>query len=307
MKNRAAIEALIDRLVRIEIFDEEPKLDHKIALLSLVLEELKHERQMPEDFVDFETYLQCEILADKNNISITAPVFAKHLGAGTASIRLQVPLLQFLLLDHSSRFRVSEIVERFIAKVRPHLNYIDFKKTKSGTTRCSANTRLAAHTLRNYGLLKYTWHNGYKSWQLSLAGILAAADIFSRRSREEIQWNIPPHFKEFHFDLRPEVHRAGDDIKSYEGFIERLASICRPDTTVFKTFEPELQKAYLLLKDYWVALNDPQLNRKDRRTASMERMRQLEHEVLTDAFHVEFSHSIQVTELQPRLPFAMTA
>ena len=89
MKNRAAIEALFDRMVMIEIFDETPTLDHKVALLSLVLEELKHERQIPEDIVDFETYTQSEISADKEKLFITAPVFEKHLGKGTASIRLQ--------------------------------------------------------------------------------------------------------------------------------------------------------------------------------------------------------------------------
>ena len=296
MKHRSKIEALIDRLVKIEIFDVEPTLSHKIALLSLVLEELKHERQMPEDLVGFETYVQCEILADKDNISITTPIFAKDLGTGTAPIRLQSPLLVFLLLHHGNRFRVSEIVEHFVAKVRPHLTYLDFKKTKSGSARCFANSRLAAHTLRNYGLLKYTWQDGYKSWQLSLAGVLAAADIFKRRSPEPNQWNIPPHFKEFQFDLRPEVRRACDDLKTYEAFIGRLASICRPDATVFKTHEPALQKAYPLLKDYWAALNDPKLNRKERRAASSERIRQLENEVLTDEFYADFSQSIQVNE-----------
>jgi hypothetical protein len=307
MKHGSAIEALIDRLVRIEIFEEEPTLNHKIALLSLALEELKHERDIPEDLVDFETYLQCEILADKDTIAITAPVFAKELGTGTVSSRLQSPLLMFLLLQHGNRLRVSEIVQQFIAKVRPHLAYIDFKKTKSGSTRCAANTRLAAHILRNYGLLKHTWQDGYKSWQLSLAGYLAAADIFSRRSPEPDQWTIPPQFKESHFDLRPEVRRACDDLKTYDAFIARLASICRPEATVFKTFEPALQKAHLLLKGYWTVLNNPRISRKDRRAASSELIRHVEHQALTDAFYEEFSQCLQISEMSAKTPSVAAA
>jgi hypothetical protein len=307
MKHGSKIEALIDRLVKIEIFDVEPTLNHKISLLSLVLEELKHERQIPEGLIDFETYVQCEVLADKDTISVTTPIFAKQLGTGTASIRLQAPLLLFLLLNHGRRLSVSEIVEGFIAKVRPHLSYLDFKKTKSGAPRCFANARLAAHTLHSYGLLKYTWQEGYKSWQLSLAGLLAAADIFKRRSPEADQWSIPPHFKEFHFDLRPEVRRGCDDIGSFEAFVSRLASICRPDATVFKTHEAALQKSYLLLTAYWVVLNNSNLNRKERRAAGAERIRQLEREVVTDAFYEEFSRAIQVSEMSAKTPAVVAA
>ena len=42
MKDRAAIEALIDRWVVPENFDGKPTLDQKVFLLSLVLEELKY-------------------------------------------------------------------------------------------------------------------------------------------------------------------------------------------------------------------------------------------------------------------------
>lgn len=305
MKNRAAIEALIDRLVMIEIFDEPPTLDHKIALLSFVLEELKHERQTAESLVDFETYIQSEISADKEKLFITAPVFEKQLGAGTSPIRLQCPLLLFLLLHHGKQLRVLEIIQRFIAKVRPQLSYLDFKKTKSGSARCFTNTRLAARVLRDHGLLRFTWREGYKSWELTMAGFLAAADIFNRHSRELVLWTVPPHFKESNFDVRPEIRRACDDITDYNAFIGRLASICRPDATVLKTFEPALQKAYPLLKEYWTALNDSRLSRKDRRAASSERMREVEREAITDEFYEEFSQSLQNNDLPAEIPAPM--
>jgi hypothetical protein len=301
MKNRAAIEALFDRMVMIEIFDETPTFDHKVALLSLVIEELKHERQIPEDIVDFETYTQSEISANKEKLFITAPVFEKHLGKGTASIRLQSPLLLFLLLHHRNRFQVLDTIRHFIGKVRPQLTYLDFKKTKSGVPRCFSNTRAAARVLRDYGLLKYTWRDGYKNWELTLPGLLVAADIFSKRSKEIVPWSIPSHFKEFNFDVLPEIRRAGDDLKSYDAFIGRLASICQPDAAVFKTFEPALQKAYALLEDYWALLSDPHLKQKDRRATSLERVRQIDQEALTDGFYEQFSQSINISELLTKI------
>lgn len=44
MKDRKALEALIDRLVQPQNFSKKPELDVKIALLSFVLEQLKHQR-----------------------------------------------------------------------------------------------------------------------------------------------------------------------------------------------------------------------------------------------------------------------
>jgi hypothetical protein len=301
MKNRVAIEALIDRLVRIDYFDGQPPLDFKISLLSLLLEELKHERQTPEDVVDFETYLQSEISADQEKILVTAPVFEKQLGTGTASIRLQPPLLMFLLLHHNDQFRVSELVHRFIEKVRPQLSYLDFKKTKSGSIRCAIHTRHAAQALRNYGLVRYTWRQGYKGWELTLAGFIAAAEILHTRSGERAPWTVPPQFKETNFEVRPEIRRAWDEIKSYGAFIARLSSICGPEAAVFKKFEPALLKAYSQMWEYWAVLNDSKLSRKNRRTSSTEHMREIQQAAITDEFYDEFSKCIQVGELKANI------
>lgn len=301
MKNRAAIEALIDHLVRIDYFDGQPPLDFKISLLSLLLEELKHERQTPEDVVDFETYVQSEITADQEKILVTAPVFEKQLGTGTASIRLQPPLLMFLLLHHHDQLRVSEIVHRFIEKVRPQLSYLDFKKTRTGEPRCSLHTRHAAQVLRGYGLIRYTWRQGYKSWELTLAGFIAAAEILHARAGERTPWTIPPQFKEMNFDVRPEIRRAWDEIKSYGAFIARLSSICGPDAAVLKKSEPALLKAYSQMWEYWAALNDASLSRKNRRAASSEHMRQIQQQAITDDFYDEFSKCIQIGELKANI------
>jgi hypothetical protein len=302
MKDRAAIEALIDRLVVPENFDVKPTLDLKVALLSLVLEELKHERKVADDLLDFETYTQCEIFADTDKLFIAAPKFAKHLGNGTAPIQLQSPLLLFLLLHHRSQFKVLEIIQHFIGKVRPQLEYLDFKKTKTGVTRCFTNTRFAAHILRDYGLLKFTQREAYKTWELSLAGFLVAAKIFAIRSQEKVHWSIPSNFKQFNFDVLPEIRAACDEINTYDLFVARLASICKPDAEVFRTFEPALRKAYALLPAYFATLNNSSMSQKDRRAASIVQIERLESEGITDEFYEEFSQCIQLNDLLAKIP-----
>jgi hypothetical protein len=302
MKDRAAIEILIDRLVVAEYFGGKPALDLKVALLSRMLEELKHERQTADDVVDFETYIQSMIFADNGKLFFAAPQFPKELGAGTAPIQLQSPLLLFLLLHHRERFRVLEIIQHFIGKVRSNLKYLDFKKTKTGVTRCFTNTRFAAHVLRDYGLLKFTHLQAYKTWELSLTGFLVAADIFHKRSKENIQWNIPEYSKEQNFDVLSEIRTACEEIKSYDAFVGRLASICEPDTKVFKTFDPALRKAFALLPGFWATLKNPKLNQQDRRAESLGRMQQLESEGISDQFYEEFSQCILVNALLATIP-----
>jgi len=304
MKDRDDIEALIDRWVAAENFGGKPTLDLKVALLSLVLEQLKYERQTAEDVVDFETYFQSKIFADTDKLIIAAPLNEKRLGAGKAPIQLQAALLVFLLLHHRNDFPVLEIIKRFIGKVRPQLEFLDFKKTKTGVTRCFTNTRFAALVLRDYGLLKFTHREAYKTWELSLTGFLVAADIFHKRSKENVHWNIPANDKEkgVNFDLLPEIRAACDEINSYDAFVARLASICKPDAEVFTSFKEPLEKAYFLLKDYWAILKNTNLTQKDRRAASLELIQKLERETISDEFYEEFSQCIQINELLAKIP-----
>ena len=304
MQNRDAIEGLIERWVVAEHFGGKPTLDLKVALLSLVLDQIKHERQTAEDIVDFDTYTQSKIFADTDRLIIAAPIFTKDQGAGTAPIRLQSPLLLFLLLYHRNRYRVLEIIQQFIRKVRPQLTYLDFKKTRTGVTRCFTNTRFAAHVLRDYGLLKFTHLQAYKTWELSLAGFLVAANIFHKRSKENMHWSIPPYSKEFNFnfDVLPEIRTAWDEIKSYDAFVARLASICEPDTKVFDTFKTALKNAYNLLPAFWAAMSNPKLNQQDRRAASLECIQKLEREGISDKFYEEFSQCININEFLSKIP-----
>lgn len=297
MKDRPALEALIDQWVQAQGFQQKPDLDVKIALLSFVLEQLKHERRSPEGLVEFEEFTQCTVFPDTTKLVVSAPHSLHNVGTGAAAIKLEAPLLLFLLLHHRERFPVYDIIRLFIEKIRDQLEYLDFKKTKTGVTRCFTNTRFAAKVLRGYGLLKFTRREAYKTWELSLTGFLVAADIFHKRCVLKTPWELPLHKKELNYDLLTEIRHACDAIKTYDHFVQRLASLCKPDAEVFTTFKPALEKAYTLLGGYWTTLSNSKLSQAARQETSMEYVKQLELEGIGDEFYAEFSQCIQINEL----------
>lgn len=303
IKDRRALEALIDRPLIVEGFGSQKslldiskpaELDLKIALLSLLLEELQYERNPGEELVNFEKYFRCHVSTNDNAIIITAPEDFEDVGAGTAPIQLQSTLLVFLLLHHRERYPVLDIIRLLIEEIRPGLTFLDFKKTKTGVTRCFTNTRFAAKVLREYGLLKFSQREAFKTWELSLTGFLVAASILQRKKQTSADlWKIPVIGKDHHSDLAPEVWAACDGIDGYDVFLNRLTSISAPKASVFRTFQVVLPKAYRLIDEYRKTLNNSDLRKKDRKAALHEILKKLEQEGITEEFYAELSASIK--------------
>jgi hypothetical protein len=116
MKDREALESLIDRLVAVEGFSSKQSpspsdLDLKIALLSFALEELRYERNTESEPVTFEKYVRCAVSTDNDTIVITAPTKYDSVGSGTAPLQLQSALLLFLLVHHCEQYSVLEIIK----------------------------------------------------------------------------------------------------------------------------------------------------------------------------------------------------
>ena len=123
-------------------------------------------------------------------------------------------------------------------------------------TRCFTNTRFAAKVLREYGLLKFTRDEAFKTCELSLAGFLVAASILQQRAGQKRPWYELGPARDGNFDLLPEIRDACRGITSYDEFVARLAAICKPDAAVFKSFQPALKEAFALLQGYWAILSD---------------------------------------------------
>ena len=105
--------------------------------------------------------------------------------------------------------------------------------------------------------------------------------------------------KEANFDLLPEIRLACHQIQTFDAFVNRLASICKPDAELFRTFQPALKKAFDLLQGYWALLSDQTKSQKERRDASLERIKQLD--ALGDNFFLELSRCIQINDALRRI------
>lgn len=298
MIDRESLQAFIDRVVILENFPSSDSLDSKIELLCFALEELKYMRGSDSDEVSFEKYVQSEVSISGNKLLVSAPPEVRDIGSGKSPIQLQSSLLLFLLLNHKERYQVLDIIRYFVDQLGDQLAFIDFKKTKTGVTRCFTNTRFAAKVLREYGLLKFTRDEAFKTWELSMAGILVAASILQQRAGQKCPWYVLGPARDGSFDLLREIRDACRGIASYDEFVARLALICEPDAAIFKTFEPALRQAFGLLQGYWALLNDQTKSQEERRDASLERIKQLD--ALDDKFFQELSRCIQINDLLSR-------
>lgn len=90
---------------------------------------------------------------------------------------LELPLLLFLLV-YEEGGDIYSVITSFIEEIKPILKPLDFEKAKVGAPRCFTNTRFAAQTLRNYGLLKFARGDAYRTWKLSFLGIAVASLIY---------------------------------------------------------------------------------------------------------------------------------
>lgn len=299
MIDHKAFEVFIDKVVILDHFPCQDSLDRKIEILCFALEELKFLRGGDTDEISFEQYVQSEIKIRDSKLILSAPPQLQDVGSGTSPIHLQAPLLLFLLLNHKERYQVLDIIKYFIGEVRGQLKFLDFKKTKTGVTRCFTNTRFAANVLRDYGLLRFTKREAFKTWELSLTGFLVAASLLDKRAGQKRPWYALDSERDWKFDLLPEIRDACGTIASYDEFVARLASICKPDAELFKTFEPALRQAFAQLQGYWAILRDQTKTYKERREASLERIKQLD--ALGEKFFQELSRCIQINDALRRI------
>jgi len=267
-------------------------LKAKIDFLERALEILRYKNKHLDNKLEFEEFVQGQIVIDNEKLTFESPQKLITIHSGTKPIRLQTKLLMFLLLNHDKSYKVYDIIDNFISKIWGHLTFIDFKKTKTGVTRCFTNTRFAANTLRDYGLLKFTKKERYKTWTLSLYGFLVAADTLEKN----LNWKLSKIENDYPFAINPDILNSCNELKSYSDFVKKLESICKSEKTsgVFKTFDDVLKEAYRLLGDYKNIVQNSDLSVKKRQEESLAKTKQLESLSNIEEFYEEFSTCIYV-------------
>jgi len=284
------IEKLFTSLIQAKGFGtNEPLLT--IDLMEHLITVLRHKHQNTNSKQSFETFLASNVSVINDQISIIAPKGPLKKNSGTPPIQFQPALLRYLLIFHNHAYPVHEIVENFVISVWKHLDIVDFKRTKTGVTRCHTNTRFAARTLRNYGFLKFSDKERHKTWRLSLPGFLVASKLI-----ESETWH-PNYNVDCGLVLHKDLVEAKRVLDSYGSFVGQLNKLCKPQTKIFETYDEILESAYELLHKYWDTITNYEMNNGERRVNCMALMRELEKHKYMDKFYEEFSMAMLTSEL----------
>lgn len=247
----------------------------------LTLLRLKYYKTNSEQ--SLETLLDSKVTIANNKISIIAPKVPLTTQSGTPPIQLQSALLRYLLIYHNQANPVHVIVENFIKTVWDDLYIVDFKRTKTGVIRCHTNTKFAACTLRDFGFLKFTHKEQYKTWKLSLSGFLVASKLI-----ESGDWR-PNSINERGLFLRKDLLEANDVLNNYNSFIGQLNKLCKPQEKIFKTYDAILKTAHALLIKYCNTISDDKLSIKERRIKCIRLINELDGHKDMEEFYNEFS------------------
>ncbi len=297
MKDKDKLEAWINGIIAIDGLKGPDAVDAKLDALGYLVDRLKRTRNAKKRALPFEQYVQAQHDVFDNVLFIVPSNVRQELGKGFTPVQLQVPLLLFLLIHHRDRHNVLDIIDLFTGRLAGQFKEVDYKRTDTGVIRCYTNTRFAAKRLRDYGLLRYTHKEAYKTWELSLIGLLVASVLFHERAENDEPWQIPSKELNTVSGISQEILSALQGVHDYKAFVERLSRICKPHADLFSTFGPALERAYNLLQGYVQALGSKDLKEVDRQRLGPRFIMQLEQEGIGDKFHEEFSQSMQLDDL----------
>jgi len=242
---------------------EPQSLEAKIDVLERILELLRIERQHLDNDIAMEDFIQGEIYIKDGVLQYIETSDYRSQGSGTPPISFQPGLLAFLLANYRCQNDVFNIIDCFIKAVWNYLGPLDFKKTKTGVTRCFTNTRFAALTLRNYGLLKFTQAEAFKTWSLSLIGMIVATKVM-----EKGIWFLPPVSSDMRrsSELHPDIHKAFEELSSFETFTKRLADMCKPEVgRLDEKFKQEMGDAFNTLCQFKDIINNKATSKDERK------------------------------------------
>lgn len=265
----------------------------KIDLLDRTLGLLRIKYKHLDNAIALEDFIQGSFKLDSGKIRYYQAKELKSLGSGTKPIFLQPKLLRFLFYRHNKKESVFNIIEGFINVIWDFLSPVDFKRTATGVTRCYTNTRFAANTLRDYGLLKFTKGEAYKTWKLSLPGFLVASKV-----AESGDWQIYIQNNNHGYALHHEIREAFVDLSSFDAFIKRLARFCEPTSKICEDFKVGLGRAYTNLAKYGEVIRNKNLSNKERLERSKGFIKLIDDDEEIQQFYKEFLKCYRIGNLE---------
>ncbi len=292
------IEALIGNQIRLEGF-ESANRTLKLDVIEHLITLLRYNRGVVRNTMRFNEFLDSRFIVTDDKLIVRAQPSSDRLFhiKGTDAIHLQAGLLRFLLVYHDRYYAIHEIIEHFIESIIDSLHITDFEKTRTGVTRCFTTTRFAARSLRQFGLLRYTDKEAYKTWRLTLPGMMVAARIV-----EHENWH-PVLITSQSPDLYRQILSTMQSIDEPTGFIRFLTRRCRDQKKVFESYEVLLKACrHHLMEYYRTLLDSKELVKREKQEKCRSLVQELEDLPVIKQFYQDFSLSQHTNELlQPVL------
>jgi len=244
-----------------EDHEKQNELALKLDVFERAIELVRIRLRCLNNELDFDKFIQSEISAKSDHLFYRDPISFERNRLGTAPIHLQPKLLMYLLYRHNNKKQtVYNIIENFIKLLWNQLELLDFEKTKTGVMRCFTNTRFSANKLREYGMLKFTKQEAYKTWVLSFTGIMVASKFL-----KDGEWGKPLYIAEYSSDLHPGIRSSFKSLKNYDEFIETLMFVAKPETKLIKENSIGTKKTHELLSAYHSLLKNPDITKKEKK------------------------------------------
>jgi len=155
---------------------DEVSFAQKLDRLSELIDALRFDAGCPEPEDSLTTFWPNRIFA--NAVSKTIDFVGSGIAERSDRKRapeLMLPLLDYLYTHPGKGGSVLSIIHAFVREYLPNCHMVDFQRTATGVLRIETNVRFAAHELRKIGLLQCNQTVAFKTWRLSLLGILAAS------------------------------------------------------------------------------------------------------------------------------------
>jgi len=273
--------------------NDKTSLSAKLDLMERVLGALRIKNRQLNNNLAFSDFIQGDLTFENNQIHFTHPIKPRAIGFGTRPVYLQRKLLIYLLYSHGNPDKqVYDIINNFVRVIWDDLDELDFEKTKTGVFRCFTNTRFAANTLRDYGLLKFTKNEAFKTWMLSFTGVMVASKFV-----RDGTWQKPLFVNKYSTDLHPAIKNSFKDLSVLPEFLDTLSFITKSNLNLREAFTNENERALSLLMQHHTALQDATFSRQEKKTKCKEILKKIEaDEAVTKLFENLVSH-LKVGEL----------
>jgi len=236
-------------------------LSAKLDMIERVLEVFRIEKRQLNNNLAFSEFIQGDLEIKDNQIQFTPPQQLKARDFGTRPVYLQPKLLIYLLFRHGKPAdQVYDIIDNFIRVIWNDLDILDFEKTKTGVFRCFTNTRFAANTLRDYGLLKFTKNEAFKTWVLSFTGVMVASKFV-----RDGAWDKRLFVNNYSTDLHPAIKESFKELSVMDEFVNTLTFITKSNLNFKESFTGSARMTLPLFSQHHAILKDDDLSRQQKK------------------------------------------